>query len=377
MEWSEDLGGIKLRISRDANSPEDIIVEFDVGDRDLLVKKPKLKIEFVTQRLKSKWQGLVLRGGNKDKKTAFNGELPIDTLRQTLELKNTPFFDFSGEEIESFCVAKLYHRGSPGEKRVPNPFPLPRAQIQGAEQITQPKDAFDRSANFARLPTKTKVKTRLIQLLMACAFIGVLFWGFSVEIWNWETSSRNTHPVIFWLLGLSLFPMLILFQGKLALYKYVSVDKSVTASMSPKPNDSYSLSEMVSGSAEVDIDNAIFRVVCCNRERYRYLHHSGNSSTWRDRFHDFNGLVLYEEHVARIPAGSSLSNYLPKTRDISFDQMFATLYPQAMISKHYGISVYWEVQIIHDELVDTEIPVAGVDRDWPFEFFFQEDKVES
>ena len=52
MEWSEDLGGIKLRISRDANSPEDIIVEFDVRDRDLLVKKPKLKIEFVTQRLK-------------------------------------------------------------------------------------------------------------------------------------------------------------------------------------------------------------------------------------------------------------------------------------------------------------------------------------
>ena len=51
--------------------------------------------------------------------------------------------------------------------------------------------------------------------------------------------------------------------------------------------------------------------------------------------------------------------------------------PQAMVSKHYGISVYWEVQIIHDELVDTEIPVAGIDRDWPFEYFFQEDRVES
>lgn len=377
MEWSEDLGGIKLRISRDANSPEDIIVEFDVRDRDLLVKKPKLKIEFVTQRLKSKWQGLVLKGGNKDKKTAFNGQLPIDTFRQTLELKNTPFFDFSGEEIESFCVAKLYHRGSLGEKRVPNPFPLPRAQIQGAQQITQPKDAFDRSANFARLPTKTRVKTRLIQLLMTCAFIGVLLWGFSVEIWNWESSSRRTHPAFFWLIGLSLFPMIIWFQGKLALYKYVSLDKSATANMSPKPNESYSLSEMVSGSAEVDIDNATFRVVCCNRERYRYLHHSGNSSTWKDRYHDFNGLVLYEEQVTKIPAGSSLSNYLPKTRDVSFDQMFETLYPQALVSKHYGISVYWEVQIIHDELVDTEIPVAGIDRDWPFEFFFKEDKVES
>ena len=58
-------------------------------------------------------------------------------------------------------------------------------------------------------------------------------------------------------------------------------------------------------------------------------------------------------------------------------QMFETLYPQALVSKHYGISVYWEVQIIHDELVDTEIPVAGIDRAWPFEYFFREDKVES
>ena len=81
--------------------------------------------------------------------------------------------------------------------------------------------------------------------------------------------------------------------------------------------------------------------------------------------------------MTKIPAGSSLSNYLPKTRDVSFDQMFETLYPQALVSKHYGISVYWEVQIIHDELVDTEIPVAGIDRDWPFEFFFKEDNVES
>ncbi len=164
--------------------------------------------------------------------------------------------------------------------------------------------------------------------------------------------------------------------GRRALGKYVSLDKLATSRLSPKPNQSYSLAEMVSGSAEVDIDNATFRVVCCNRERYRYLHGSGQHSAWKDEFHDFNGLVLYQKQVARIPAGSSLSDYLPKTKDISFDEMFATLYPQAMVSKHYGISVYWEVQIIHDELVDTEIPVAGVDRDWSFEYFFLDTKLE-
>ena len=42
MDWSEDLGGLKLRISRDANSPQDMIVEFDVRDRDLLNSESSL-----------------------------------------------------------------------------------------------------------------------------------------------------------------------------------------------------------------------------------------------------------------------------------------------------------------------------------------------
>jgi hypothetical protein len=49
--------------------------------------------------------------------------------------------------------------------------------------------------------------------------------------------------------------------------------------------------------------------------------------------------------------------------------MFSNLYPQALVSKNFGVSVYWEVQVIHDELVDLEIPIAGIDRDWPFEYF--------
>ncbi len=99
MEWSDDLGGLRLRFSRDTDFPEDLTVEFDIRDRELLSKKPKLKIEFVTQRLQSKWQGLILKSNNKDTKTVFYDDLPIDTSSQTLELKKVPFFDFSGEEI--------------------------------------------------------------------------------------------------------------------------------------------------------------------------------------------------------------------------------------------------------------------------------------
>ena len=42
-----------------------------------------------------------------------------------------------------------------------------------------------------------------------------------------------------------------------------------------------------------------------------------------------------------------------------------------MISEKYGIFIYWEVQIIQDKLVDVEIPVPGVDKNWVFEYFFR------
>lgn len=55
MDWSEDLGGLKLRMRRESESPQDIVLEFDVHDKALLTKKPLLYIRVTTQRLKHKW----------------------------------------------------------------------------------------------------------------------------------------------------------------------------------------------------------------------------------------------------------------------------------------------------------------------------------
>lgn len=369
MEWSEDLGGLRLCLYRNPSRPETVIVECDIQNKDLLTTRPRLKIEFVTQRLKGKWQGLVFKGGNKASKVAFDGELPFDTHRSAFEIKAMPFFDFSGTEIESFCIANLFHTGSLGEKRIANPFPLTRPKYASAACMTEPPDTVNQSAYFSRLSVKAKVEVLLFLLVIGGAFVALLTYGFSVEIWKGGEGQGK----------LWVFTLLALYAiGRLGwpklLRRYLSVEKSKTTKIFPIPNQNYSLSQLVSGVAEIDIEQVTFRVVCCNRERYRFLQDTGRSSAWVDRFCDFNGLILYQQKVARIPAGSSLSDFLPKTRDISFDEMFANLYPQAMVSKHYGISVYWEVQIIHDEYADIEIPVVGIDRHWPFEYFFSNDK---
>ena len=369
MNWSQDLGGIKLGMRRESEAPEDIVLEFDIQDRALLKDKPVLKIDVVTQRLEDKWQGLIFKGGNKATKTIFKGTLPIDTPRQTFEIKNQPFYDFKGKEIESFCIAKLSHAGATGEQRVPNALPYPVSDLNDATGIVDPKDTFDPSANFARLTKQTKINTYLLQLLLAGLAAWTLQWGISGEIWEWGSGKGKGDPVMLWIFALVLMVGGIYKVRQNALSKYISIDKPKTSRLKLEPGKTYSLAEVMDGEVEIDIEDALFRIVCCNRERYQYLMTQSNSRDWISMHRDFNGHVIYERKVSRIAAGSRLADYLPKQHDISFDVMFRNLYPQALVSKNYGVSIYWEIQVIHDELVDLEIPIAGIDRDWPFEHF--------
>ena len=370
MEWSEDLGGLRLAMRREADSPQHIVLEFDVRDRELLENKPLLKISATVQRLESKWQGLVSKEANRDTRTIFRGAIPIDTPRQTFEIKNVPFYDFQGEEIESFCTAELGHSGATGEQRVPNPPPFQISNLTDASPITEPKDRVNEPANFARLPRQKKMTVYLQQVLLLALFAWALAWGLSAEIWEWRTEEGKS-PTPLWICALFGILVTIIAVRKNALSQYMAIEQSKTSRLKVVPDRTYFLSDVIEGNVKIDVDNALFRIVCCNRERYKSLEPTGETRDWIPRYRDFNGHVLYERKISRVPANSWLSDHLPKRDIVHFDAMFRNLYPQALVSKHYGISVYWEVQIIHDELVDLEIPIAGIERNWPFEHFGQ------
>lgn len=370
MEWSEDLGGLRLAMRREADSPQHIVLEFDVRDRELLKNKPLLKISATVQRLESKWQGLVSKEANRDTRIIFRGAVPIDTPRQTFEIENVPFYDFQGEEIESFCTAELGHSGATGEQRVPNPPPFQISNLTDASPITEPKDRIDESTNFARLPKQTKMLVYLQQALLLVLFAWTLDWGLSGEINEWKNKDGES-PVGLWIAALFGILVGVYVVRKNALSQYLLIEHSKTSRLNVVPGKTYSISDVIEGKAKIDIENALFRVVCCNRERYKNLEPAGDTRDWIPRYRDFNGHVLYERKISRVPAGSWLSDHLPKRDIVRFDTMFKNLYPQALVSRHYGVSVYWEAQIIHDEFVDIEIPVLGKERHWPFEHFVQ------
>ena len=63
-----------------------------------------------------------------------------------------------------------------------------------------------------------------------------------------------------------------------------------------------------------------------------------------------------------------MAEFLPEAKELCFDRMFSKRYPQAIVTQEYGITVYWGIQIIYDELVDREISVPDIKKRWPFEY---------
>jgi hypothetical protein len=58
---------------------------------------------------------------------------------------------------------------------------------------------------------------------------------------------------------------------KNALSKYMSVEKSKASKLKVEPGKNYWLADIIDGEVQIDIQNALFRIVCCNRERFQYL----------------------------------------------------------------------------------------------------------
>ncbi len=107
------------------------------------------------------------------------------------------------------------------------------------------------------------------------------------------------------------------------------------------------------GRARVDLADVRLRVVACNMEKGQYTRGSGTKKRTVSFTEPVRAVVLYDRLISRIPAGAPVESYFDG--EIQFEPMFQALYPPQLVSTTHGLAVYWEVQLIHDELVDQEL----------------------
>tara|TARA_B110000014_G_scaffold201537_1_gene151242 strand:+ start:115 stop:564 length:450 start_codon:yes stop_codon:yes gene_type:complete len=126
------------------------------------------------------------------------------------------------------------------------------------------------------------------------------------------------------------------------------------------------INRLVHGKSRVDLNNVTLRVVACNLEKGQYMRGSGSDRRTVSFSEPVQGVLLYQHKVRTVPANKPVENYFPG--EVKFKRMFDGLYPPALVTSTHGLSIYWEVQLLLDKLVDQEL-VASTDPMRAKDFF--------
>jgi uncharacterized protein (UPF0333 family) len=351
-----------------------LIFSFSTNRSDLIGQKVNLDLVAITRRPKNNWEGIIARERhNQDSTTLFSGSCKVSGDPIEVDLGEQPFFDFESENIESFIELKMRLPSGQNLKLVPeNPISDDRKN-HGSTATLIPDDKFDPLKNFAVLPKEQKLKFYATLFSLSAVMLAIVAWGVMERVWTWPTNCsghRCMPPWMLWLFAIGGVCFFIMRAWKASLATYIDLNEQITLAITPEPQRNYPLKELIKGTTKIGLQNAQLRIVCCNRERFKYKKNTGNNqSVWTNKTQIFNTHVIHETDLPDIPPNVELGDYLPKDDLVNFDIMFERLYPQAMAGDDYGISVFWAIQIIHDDLIDLQIDVPGVNNYWPVEYF--------
>ena len=111
--------------------------------------------------------------------------------------------------------------------------------------------------------------------------------------------------------------------------------------------------DLFHGKSRIDLKKIKLRVVACNQEKGQRVEGHGSDRRTVSFSNPVQGLLLYEKHLNFIAAGDSVERWFPKK--VYFDSIYNNLLPPMMISSTHDLDLYWEIQLIHNELVDQEL----------------------
>lgn len=241
-----------------------------------------------------------------------------------------------------------------------------------AKGIVEPKDAFDFVANLRAIPPQNQLIT-IVLCAVAAIIIGVntlvgVHDQFAPEPMTWVYDHRDSDgdsesPLFKSLAGSGALGVAVWAAIRRQLRKYMTFDLAVVPSRICAA-DSIEVSTLVRGVPRVDLHDVRLRVVACNIEKGQYKRGSGTKERTVSFKQPVRAVILYDQSIPLIPAGAPVEQYLDQT--ICFEPMFRALYPPQASSTH-GLSLHWEVQLIHDEFIDQEL--IGPIECFPWEEF--------
>ncbi len=235
-----------------------------------------------------------------------------------------------------------------------------------ASDMMNPKDAYNFIANLSAIPYRNRMITLALALIGGVIVIGNMLIGVhdqfvsdaQVLFYDHRGSDGSESPFMKALAGSGVVGAGIWAAIMLQLRKYVAF--ALRPHSSPQRGRRLAARDLIDGVARVDLHDITVKVVACNREAGQYKRGSGTKERTVSFKNATRAVLLYERYIALVPAKVPLAMYLEG--EIDFEPMFGDLYPPLNVSSTHGLSVAWEVQLLHPKFVDHELEgeVAGL-----------------
>ena len=292
---------------------------------------------------------------------ALQGRTQLDFHRASLQV-----FSYSGSkiDIEIHSVLRiddgLLFDTTIEEKEQIAISPRPAVNNDPA-WLVEPDDAFDFARNLGALAPVHRFFT------LALAFVGTALIALNTwvgihdqmvpepMVWFYDHSDSDGDgelPIQKSLMASGALGAAIWLAMKKQLRKYMTFELcDIPARICRE--DSLRVADILRGRSRVVLENVTLRVVACNMELGQYKRGSGTQERTISFKEAVRAVVLYEQQIARIPSGTSISSYFPG--EIAFEPMFRALYPQQLAGSSHGLALYWEIQLIHDDFIDQEL----------------------
>lgn len=235
------------------------------------------------------------------------------------------------------------------------------AVSDNAQVLVEPEDAFCFVTNFKAIPHINRV----ISIVLVCVG-GIVIAVNSWIGWHDETvPAGNTYfyrkydadgdkhsPFLKSLMASGTVGAMVAAAIKTQLRKYMRFDvKKLSDTI--RFEDRIAVRDLITGRSRIHLNDIIIRIVACNFEKGQYKRGTGSQERTVSFNHPVRAIALYEKKIEFVPPKKPIEEYLDG--EIEFAPMFRALYPPQNVSSTHGLTVHWEVQLIHNELVDQEI----------------------
>lgn len=247
-------------------------------------------------------------------------------------------------------------------KKITKELSRPPKVRNNPKKVLNPKDTFNLLYNLKSISHADKVVVLSLFVVWAIVIAANMLLGIHDQMSpesmtyfysHYDSDGDSSSPFLNALgingwIGFTIWLMIKKFLRKYMRFSFkkISWKKRVR-------DHSYRISHLLKWKSRVDLKNVTLKIVAGNIEKGKYTRGSGTNKRTVSFSNPVRAVQLFSKKYNHIPKETEISDYLKG--EVSFLKMYTNLYPELKSTNKHGLFVHWEVQLIHDKLIDQEL----------------------